>query len=105
MGRQRGGKKDPDCTAEQKGEAESKDAVSTAHTFEAEGEGVLCGVVERRPGTKWPWRWGVTAPTSLLTGRVEQAASGENGLLLTGEDEQATLVCQSGYQRSLLDGL
>lgn len=32
--------------------------MSRTHTFEVEGAGLFCAVLERRPGTKWAWEWG-----------------------------------------------
>lgn len=32
--------------------------MSRTHTSEAEGAGLFCAVLERRPGTEWAWGWG-----------------------------------------------
>lgn len=74
-----------------------------SHTW-AEGAGMFCGVLERRPGTKRAWGWEshriqISAHWECGTGCL----SWEWASYLGGE--QVELPCQSGYQRSLLDGL
>lgn len=72
LGRQRGGRKTPQrFAAEQKGGEGNKSAVGATHTFEAEGAGLFCAVLERRPGTAWVWDGGVTGPRSRFTGSTD----------------------------------